>query len=85
MMFGSSEHFNDHTKLYAVSYIHFGDNELKTDFVYADNEQQAMLEMMLDNGWSEDIYEDVNVHSTNEEIKQFAFDGDCMVDAVAVP
>lgn len=76
---------NDHTKLYAVSYIHFGDNELKTDFVYADNEQQAMLEMMLDNGWIGEIYEDVNVHSTIEEIKQFAFDGDCMVDAAVVP
>lgn len=74
---------NDHTKLYAVSYINWFNYELETQFKYADNEAHAMIQMLEDKGYEDD---DLSVEfSTVEEVKQFAFDCDSMVHAVQVP
>lgn len=74
---------NDHTKLYAVSYINWFDHELETHFKYADNKVHAMIQLLEDKGWKD---ADLSAQfSTVEEVKQFAFDCDGMVHAEEVP
>jgi hypothetical protein len=75
-------------KLFAVSYIDWGSNELVTEFHQAEGWKEALRQHSAyanpaytkDNDtWFADMPDDL------EAAKQYAFGGDCMFEAVEVP
>ena len=70
---------------YAVSYINFYDNELKTSIVKGDSELDALCKGVIKaTGLSEcdSGFEDCG---NLEEAKEFAFNMDSMVDVIIIP
>lgn len=63
-------------KKYIVAYISFFDNVLTQEVVFAESEYNAILsKLSLDSD---------STPSSVEELKQLAFDMDCMVSAIQI-
>lgn len=75
--------------LYAVSYISFHNNVLKTEFVSAKNEIYAVSDSSFFKDWMEfTCLEEENnwsIIGNIEEMKKEAFAADCMFEVVPVP
>lgn len=75
---------------FVVAYINFFNNELKMEVVIADSKLQAMQKRLFEAAGSlteeetRDFENYVNSATTEEEVKQKAFDCDSMVDAIEV-
>ena len=65
-------------KRFAVSWINWTDNDLKTEFVKAESELAALQAKLAKDGLDE-------VPDTIEGCKQLAFDCDGMIHAAEVP
>lgn len=65
---------------FAVGYFTSFNNNLYTTIVEADSAKDAMLKILVGEYWN---IEDIK-NGSIEAIKQFAFDCDCMVDAIEV-
>ena len=64
-------------KKWAVAFISFFDNELTIEFVDAEHWMGAIVKhSKIDLGW----YEEIDHTDTLEQVKQWAFDADTMID-----
>ena len=68
------------SKLFATAYINWFDYELEMELVFANSREEAMVALLVKKEFDIDG-EELN---TIEQIKKFAFDGDCMVDAIEI-
>jgi hypothetical protein len=63
---------------YAVAYINFMDNKLDIEFIEADGWKNALSKSQFCKGFTAEDY--AYMPQTLEEVKQFAFDQDAMID-----
>jgi len=64
---------------YIVAYNSFMDNELDQYKIKAESEVAAMIELLYQKGWEFEPGDEDSL--TVEEIKSFAFDNDCLINA----
>jgi hypothetical protein len=70
---------------YAVSFISFHDNDLKTEIVRANHEREAILMHTTFISTMEGCDIQRVLPQTIEDIKMFCWDGDSMIDCVIIP
>jgi hypothetical protein len=67
---------------YAVAYISFHDNDMKMQIIDANSERNALIFTLKLQGWETSDLD--LLKATPEELKQYAFDCDSMIGAIAL-